>query len=686
MSTNIVLVEFEPLGAPTPIQLQVTGKYSSALRRNQFPGRVDGGEAKSSPRGTRYPKGWGRELASREFTVNHVVNSTLAAQGDALQSLEGDIYSYHHQPGVLRFYEDDVLKEAECMPKRVELAGENEGGCNDTGLYDGTWELFSGVFHAAGDPEVYDGTGPGSISVTNAGKIKSERVVIDFLPTVQKATEDGQQHLQYITLANISPDEMIDQPTMLTQGFDHAAVVAGGGDSGGFDVELYDDQRRVPRWVCKNGTYGWGTTDCRLWGLVTAPPARSWVLAKNVSAADLTAQINLPAYDLPSFPFYAILQAAGGNEVVRVTGYDQARRTLTWERHQRDSTAYSALAGVRLWWATGLYELVHGWDTPPVPTYIDDRLKPIALESTATIDNTGWTFDRFYESAVSGDLAALLPRAGGWLWEDAGERDRERETGDGDQFWQYVGKLPGTPGARVGLAYSKDGAKTGRPIIDRWTFRTPWKITNVTGGTYDATTLGLFGPGSGQFWEAWFRVEYEDADGNVIFVSEHDQTSGALAFTPSGGAKKLILRVKPWDPQAVYADAWANVSAERPGEGDGWEAYGIRVSFSDTPLVVFPGTVHDVYQIGRPDDPATITNALGEELAIAGVLVPLDVSPARLRIVVETETDTLGDGRGAGHRLLGTRPGAPPGTSNLVYAETGGDSVDFEVSVTAAWN
>ena len=689
MAGNLKLVSFTPDGASALAFQHASGYFKSYSTMNEIVGRVSGVSHSTGKRTLRFPLTAQKSYDGRVIEVFHQLVGALAASRSAL---EGTLYSpWLRQAGDLTYTENGVTKVARAMPLELRR-DEDARDTDDIGRYRGTWLLLSGISYSA-SADAYSDTVPGTVSVTNDGNIASDRVTYTITPTAQKAAADGQRYGERITIANRSPRELVDHPILVTPGgWDHAAeVTATRSAADGDDVEVYVNGRRYPRWTIPGGTRDWNQSTTMVWSNLTMPPARYWTLRTGVNASATEFELDEPAYDLPAFPFYVV--NASANEVVLVTAYDEDSRTLTVKRGRRDTSGQTWSAGAVMYWATGIVDLVYGWTSAPTPTYIDDRYKPIFLESNVASTNTSWTLNYYFETPVTGDTQSRYPRPGSWFSQDLAQRERERTLGDGDMFTHYIPPTPGAnPATSLGLVYRSAGAAEGRPVMDRWTFRSPISIASMT-IDYDATGLGVTGPAAGKFFEAFFEIWYVDADGNEVRNLQDEQNSAAGYSVNPTSAYEISLRVVPYDTQSYFAETYSGAVAIEPTDGDGWSADTIVMNFdsAETPLVAWPGTMRNLYQVGRPDDPATITSTTGEVVAIAGTVIFHDRSNwEALQIDVDAHATsmegTAGDGIGWGHRVTGDLPKVPAGTADVTYAETGGASVTLGVSVYDAWD
>lgn len=680
---GINIVSFTPDKTGTAIDLQ-PAQFDTFSGLGELAGRVDGVGLVAASRAKRYPKGHGKSYSDREFTMVHHCAVPIHP---ARQTLEA-VYSPWIGPGLLLFEEDGVSKTAEVMPLTLARHGENGADCGgDNGVYEGRWALLSNVFYSEDSTAATPATVPGTLSVTNAGKITSRRASLTLLANAAKTGGDGQTRRKRITIAATGEREMVDWPICLTpDGWDHAAEVTGSASlSTGNDVEVYVSGTRYPRWAQTSGAFTWNTATTRVWTLLTMPPGRKWYAHAPIGAGDLVLKLRDAADDLPTFPFYAAIEhTAPGTEIVLVTGYDSDARELTIVRARRDTTALSSATGtggtdyVHVWWATGIIDLVWGHRDAGTPDYIDNNLRPLILDSATAPDNDVWTFDKLLELDGS-DATRIIPHAASWLWGDLADRSRERKTGEGDQYMRMVPKTTGSPATDIGLKYRALGATAGSPLVDRVLWRSPRELSAAS-LDWNAATLD----GDSVSREGVMVVGHIDRDGNVSEEAEYDVNVTAGSGTHSFSFTKalgLFARYKPYDPQAPGASE--NSLALEPAANDGFTISGVEVTFSDAPIIVVSATDHDCYQFGRPDDPATIANTEAETLRLYGPIVNVDDG---LTIDIETHALTLDeDDQGRAHLTRGEWPGIPAGTTNLTYAETSGASVTAGASTYDAW-
>lgn len=676
-------ISFTPDKTGVAIALQ-TGDFTTYSGYGELAGRVDGTGLVAASRAKRYPKGHGKTYSDREIAMVHRCQGAIHAARQVLEA----VYSPWLGPGTLLFEEDGVEKTAEVMPLTLVRHSENPAGKGgDNGLYEGRWALLSGIYYSPDPAAATPASVPGTLAVTNAGKVISRRASLTLLANAAKSGGDGQTRRKRITIAATGEREMVDWPICLTpDGWDHAAEVTGSASlSTGDDVEVYVSGVRYPRWAQSAGAYTWNTATTRVWTLLTMPPGRRWYAHAPIGAGDLTLKLRDAADDLPAFPFYAAIEhTTPGTEIVLVTGYDSDARELTIVRARRDTTALSSAAGtggtdyVHVWWATGIIDLVWGHRDAGTPDYIDNNLRPLILDSATAPDNDAWTFDTLLELDGS-DATRIIPHAASWLWGDLADRSRERKTGEGDQYMRMVPKTTGSPATDIGLKYRPLGPAAGQPLVDRVLWRTPRQLSTAS-LDWVASTLD----GDAAQREGVMVVGHIDRDGNVSEEAEYDVNvtagSGTHAFSFTG-AVGLFARYKPYDPQAPGSSE--NSLALEPATNDGFTISAVEVTFSDAPIIVVSATDYDCYQFGRPDDPATIANTEAETLRLYGPIVNVDEG---LTIDIETHALTLDeDDQGRAHLTRGEWPGIPAGTTNLTYAETSGASVTAGASSYDAW-
>lgn len=681
---GISIISFTPDKTGVALDLQPT-EFTTFSGLNEIAGRVDGTSLIAGSRAKRYPKGHGKSYGDREITLVHHCATPIHPARQALEA----IYSPWIGPGLLLFEEDGVAKTAEAMPLTMARHGENPADCGgDNGIYEGRWALLSNVFYSEDATLATPDSVPGTLAVTNAGTVTSRRASLTLLANSAKSGGDGLTMRKRITLAHTGPREMVDWPMCLTpDGWDHAAeVTASRSLSSGDDVEVYVSGTRYPRWAATTAGYSWNEATTRVWTLLTMPPGRKWRAHVAIGALDTTIKLLDPADDLPAFPFYAIIDhTTPGQEVVCVTGYDADARELTVVRARRDTTALSSATGVggtdfvNIWWATGIIDLAWGHRDAGTPDYIDDRLRPLILDSATPADNDDWTFDKLLE-VENGDAAQPVPHAASWLWGDLADRSRERRTAEGDQYLRMVPAWTGTPATAIGLGYRSKGAAAGKPLVDRVLWRTPRQLTAAS-LDWDASTID----GDSVDREGKMVLGYVDRDGNVCEDAELDVNTtggtGTHTFTFSANALGLFARYAAYDPQAPGSSE--NSLSMEPADAAGFDISGVAVTFGDSPLLVVPATDYECYQFGRPDDPATIANEEAETLRLYGPIVNVDDG---LTIDIETHALTLDeDDQGRAHLTRGEWPGIPAGSTDLTYTETNGASVTMGAEVYDAW-
>lgn len=680
MATGIVITSFTPTATGVAIPLQVGGVIETYSGLNELAGRVDGTSAVTIGRARRYPKGHAKGYSDREIALIHYLKTPVNTNR---QTLEG-IYSPWTGPGILLFEEDGVSKQAEAMPLALARHAENPADCGgDNGIYQGTWTLLSNVYYAPAATTTSPSTVPGTLVVAQSGKIASRRASITLTPTATKTSGEGLTRRKKITIANTGPREWVDWPLCLTpDGWDHAAeVTATRSLSTGYDVEVYLSGVRVPRWAHDFSPYDWAETTTRVWTLATMPPARRWVGQCPITAGATRIKLQDAADDLPALPFYAIIQhnTSPFKEVVSVTDYDASTRELVVVRGRRDTAADDSTGSgtVYIYWATGIYDLCWGRTDALVPDYIDDRLKPLVVTvSGADQTNDAWTYVTMMQTEAS-DCTRIVPRGGTWLFGDLADRARERADGDGDLWQRYIATVDADSATEIGATFRAKGAIAGQPLVDRVTWNSPREIIAAT-LDYEVTSEVDLG---GVPREGWLTVGYIDRDGNVAEENDYSDTLGTHTYGFAGGVVGLFARYKPYDIQAPYVP-----DAVIPTEPTGklWKVSAMTVEFGDPPLLCVGSSDNQVYQIGRPDDPATIANTEGETIKLYGPIVTKDDS---LTLDVETHAATLvdEDNMGRAHLTRGAWPAIPAGATSLTYAETFGASVSMEASYRSAW-
>lgn len=568
-----------------------------------------------------------------------------------------------------------------------------EGACN------GEWEILGGTYYAASASSLAGAaktSTPATLAVSNAGTVPSDRLVFTAQPTAAKTAANGQRFLQYVNLLHRAPRDVANWPLELTgdSGWDHATEVAASRSlSTGYDVEVYVDGRRVPRWF-GTGTAAANQSASRLWATLDLPAARKWTNATGASMTtpQTTFYTERQLVNIPATPFWAMLYDGTNKECVRVTAYDKAAGSFTIVRAQRGTSAAAHSSAVAMYWMPVTVEIVYGWTSATIPLYIDDRFKPIPA-SHASSTNQAWTFAHYQETDPAADTQARLPRPGSWR---TARRPYPDWTGSDKLYRNWIVGGVGSPATTMQLVYNDAGAKAGRPLAERWERAWPIAISNLA-FTQTTTTLTHDSPAN---TEGWIELRAVATDGTEYRVDTyHGDTASAETQSFSPSVLYTALCVKPWDPENGDDDNTSHSKSAvpiKPTDGDGLSVAAGMVATFDTAerIIAVVSSRTDAYQIGRPDNPATLQDATGNKIYFSGVVLALGDT---LTVSVTDGTATVGDGTGRAHLLTGLRnltipadPSAPPYSSNLTYTEaglTGGASITLGLtSYYSAWN
>lgn len=539
---------------------------------------------------------------------------------------------------------------------------------------------------------------PATLAVTNDGDAPATQVTVTLDPTAAKTAANGQRFTRYITPIWRSKYAARDWPVDITDavggaGWDHATEVTGGGTprslSSGNDVEDYVNGMKQDRWSWASGTGGWNAATTRIWQNLTFPPGRYWTLAAAIVAGTTALVMKEDLDVMPSEVPFVIGFEDTGYDFCLVTAVDRATRTLTVVRGHRGRAAASHAAGVKAWFCPVLIDHVWGWTGASAPVQ-DDTRKPMILEGSppgTLSDNDYAHYQYFQETRSAGATQDRYGRAGAWVTEAKGAYDREKKTGQGDQYWRYVPHTTTiTTDAAVAtlmaLSYNADGATSGHPLMDRWVLRFPYGATSIT-YTYVATTIedGIATTPK----EARLDVRGIDADGNELVLAKHDATSGTNTVTPAAPIYALIFAIRPYDVKTD--ENLASAYPWEPAAGDGFTIDDVKITFGagDTPLILWddtgPGATPNLYQFGRPEPgaAATLADSDGNTLSMHGTLVRLSET---LTLDLDALTATVDDTTSRAQTMDGTFPTIPPGTNNLTFTDaglSGGASVSIGV-------
>lgn len=626
-----------------------------------------------------------------QITLTHKIVTPAGQRESTLELLEARFYPPFAPAAAddaweLVFEQNGVEKSVRVAPVALAEHPQNSGPtCQESGWYQGTWEIYDPVAYATSETTTSDS--PPTVSVPVLGTVASSRVEYDIETTVAKDKADGQTTRRLVTVANRSARPWVRRPLLLTPGgWDHAAaVLAGESITTGDDVEVYAAGRRIPAW-----SDNWDNAATLVWTALDLPAGRSWTLAAGASSGASTFQVLEPLLNLPGDAFYIMSEA--GN-CWRVTSWDAEAGTFTVDDAARDTSAEALTAGDLLWWVApqGVIDLVWGWTGAPAPAY-DAADEPIIDLATST--NTAWSWDEYYEPIGGADnVGARVARPGAWLLRSLGAYDREFYSGDGDQYWRIVPQSNGTPGTALALDYNPLGAIAGRPLADRWDLESPVGIATV-GFAWDASNIRWAGA-SPPLKVGRLAAILIDADGNEIIGGEYDldvtSGSGTDTLSPTVPVHAVSFRYQAYDRKLDPPQG----AALEPSTGEVWQVDTITVTFdtSETPLVAFPASEHTIYQVGRPDAPATLATTLGT-LEILGAIVDAGDT---LTIAAEDRAATPDTVRGVanyGHLLRGVVPDVPPdlsayptaGTADVVYSEADATGLTITVRHRDAWN
>lgn len=550
----------------------------------------------------------------------------------------------------------------------------------------GVWVLLSGKFPWSSTSSVAAAAKtatPATVSVANAGNITSPAVIYTLKPTAAKTAANGQRYGRYINLLWKSERATPagGWPVLLTT-FDHAAEVTATRSMGsGDDVELYVNQTRQPCWASTATAKTWNTATCDVWANVVHPPARYWTYTSSATLGSGATSMTVRATEMatmPAVPFYAIWETSG-NEVVQVTAFDAATSTLTISRGLRGTTAATHPANDKLYWMPWAGELAFGWTSAPARTnYVDDNYKPIFLTGTsASADNTAWTYRAYYEADTANDLTVMKPRPGSWRVRVNGDHQREKKKGRGDQYWRYSPGPTSNPSTTLSVDYKGTVGAMGLPLSDGFDFTTPVGVSSFV-------TSYTVGVGYGTALKARGRVWMYDRSGIGEIMGTWDNdiaASGSPTYTPTVNAYQISLLIDPFDP---LLDNAVNIIALEPTTNTGFDlavASVVNFASSDRPVLKVETSNRDIYQFGRPDAPATLANTSGDTLKLYGPIVTLS-DTLTIDVDAGTITNTTRN-EAVRQRATGTMPGLPTGTNNVTYTETGltgGASIDIGVS------
>lgn len=599
------------------------------LERGQRIGRATGIGSETVSRHGRWPTFSAHTREGHRIKVVHRIDRDSAAANE--QRLRGYLYDGRVGEATLVFIEEGVTKEVSAVPENMEQHPQVDEGCADPTIFQGTWLITSPIAYkqtaTATGPTALSGGSP-SVAPAVAGNTATEKVTYTLDPTDVLDAADGHYQRAQKTVVNRAPRPLVNWPVLVAQGWDHATIVTATDSlASGNDVWVLAGGRRVPRWAHSAASRGFNTANTDLWVNVTLPAGRKWTLRAAAADDATTLQLEELPTNMPSLPFMVVVNNGSTEETIAVTAVDEVRRELTVQRGQRGTSGLVLSATHQLWWApaSGHIDIIWGWSGAPSPHYIDDRHKPMLLESSTACDNETWTIEEFYETPTAGDTSNRYARPGSWISRALGAYDRERKTGDGDQFWRWVATSSGTPAANVGLEYQSKGAIGGRPLMDRWEFHSPIAISSYE-IQLTCSTIKYYDSGSDDL-KASVGIYHRAIDGAEELIERHDAsgnldgTGGTITITPSIPVLSYGARMEPFDPKTWEQ---ATLIALEPNDGDGWTITSDEKTFAAAERVLIAGTMsaHNIYMVGRPEEPASLTTGEGS-VEISGVVLRL---------------------------------------------------------------
>jgi len=671
------------------IDATLGGLVETTTDWNALRGRVRARSNTAFERSGRGARFTGSTYPVDQMVITHKIVAPAGQREATLARIEGIWYDpFEPAPGDeevdLVFLEDGIEKTARVVPGAFGEHPDNSGPtCQENWWYQGTWDVLDPVYYAA-DPTVTDGASP-VVEVPVRGTVPSRRVRYEITPTVAKAAAVGQRFRRLVTIANRSARPWVRWPVLLTPGgMDHAALTPGSSMTGGEDVEGYAAARRVPVW-----SDNWDNAATLVWaGCDAFPAGRYWTLRSDASSGATAFDVLEPITSPPGETWHVMSEA--GN-IWRVTAYDAEEGTLDVEDAARDTAAEALSAGDKLWWVApqGLVDLAYGWTSAPDPNY-DARVRPII--DLAASSNGAHVYAEYYEPIAADNIGARHPRPGSPVLRALADYSREFYSGDGDQYLRTVPEDNGEPATAIGLAYNADGPVSGRPLADRWDFESPIGITGIE---FDWEVFVKYGAsGGGSIKRGRLACILVDGDGNEIVGVRRDTddgASGSEALTPAVPIYTVSFRYEAYDRKLAPNDG----APLEPADGTVWTVDALVLTFAgdETPLVAFPGDSHDIYQIGRPDAPATLSTTAGA-IEIRGAIVDLDDT-----LVIDADADAGSVTAESGARALGhlVRGAAPPipadlddypdeGAVDVSYDEDGDTGVSISVIHRDAWN
>lgn len=608
------------------------------LEKGQRLGRATGIGSETASRHGRWPAFNAHTREVHRVTVVHRIDKDSAAADE--QRLRGYLYDGRVGEATLVFDEEGVTKEMTAVPETMERHPSIDAGCSQPTIFRGTWLITSPIAYkqtATTTGPTALSSGSPSVAPAVAGNTATEKVTYTLDPTDVLAGSAGHYKRAQKTVVNRAPRPLVNWPVLVAEGWSHSTIVTATDSlASGDDVWVLAGGRRIPRWAHDAASRGFNTANTDIWVNLTLPAGRKWTLRAAAAGGATTLQLEELPTSMPSLPFMVVVNNGSSEETIAVTAIDEDRRELTVERGQRGTSVLALSASHELWWApaAGHIDIIWGWSNAPAPHYIDDRHKPMILESSVACDNETWTYEDFYETPASGDTSNRYARPGSWISRALGSYDRERKTGDGDQFWRWVATSNGTPASAVGLEYQSKGAIGGRPLMDRWEMHSPIGISGYELELV-CSTIKYYDSGSDDL-EASVGIYHRAIDGSEELVERHDAsgnldgTGGTITITPAIPVLTIGARVEPFDPKTWEQ---ATLIALEPDDGDGWTITDAEVTFAADERVLIAGsmTAHNIYMIGRPEEPASLTTGEGS-VEITGVV---------LRLTEELELDAF---------------------------------------------
>lgn len=624
----------------------------------------------------------GSTRQARTIYVWHEITHTSAATYESNLALVKKLYDPRHGEQTFTFEVDGV----ECSA-RVKLLRIVPGSESRRGPVKGEWQIYSLIYHATAASGSSGPTSksalPAQLSVTNAGNVLTTSVTHLLKPTSAKAASAGQRYRLPVTIANKAPRGGLHPIEVTGGGWDHAAeVTATRSRSDGTDVEVYIHHKRQMRWAGAT-TAAFNQAATKVWCNLELEAERHWTIAADIVAGTTTITVDEMPANMPAAPFWAICDGLT-KEPVLVTAYDAAARTLTVTRGQRGVTAVSHLADVVIYQATAV-DIVYGWTSSnPTVDYIDDRFKPLAAETAASV-NASWVYTYLMQSSASGLISQPYPRPGTWRIKPMTDIDRK------DQFrkflpWTATLGTNANPATDMALGYLKAGATAGQPLTEAWVLSTVLGMTSVA--YRHVTTTLTMGPGSppqeGRL-ETWAvftdgtRQRMRTADGTAATaVTDTFSVLPALEFG---------FYVHPWDPTNTEYNSNDGVAALEPTDNNGLLVDDVTVAFASAEQpIVKAGSRQDVYQFGRENDPATLLTRDADSNEIVMYLYgPVVKLNDTYTVDVLARTVELDTGEGYANTWGGELPGVQSGAVTVEYNDDAIGAVTMTTTPKSAY-